>query len=97
MALPVVQLERHERHTTLAQLPRQVADLTTVEKQLAGPHRLVFLAFPLVVGGMWVFCSPASPRSPFAYPSRSWTLPARIDLTSVPVSARPASTFSRMW
>src|SRR6266566_6579387 len=45
---------------------------------------------------MWAPISQASSRSIRAYELASWTLPARIDLISVPVRTRPASNVSSM-
>ena len=77
--------------------PEQLVDLGAVEQQLAGPLRLVVVA---VAAARTARCGrrSATPRRARCARRRrrGSTLPARIDLISVPVRTRPASNVSSM-
>ena len=77
-------------------LAEELVDLAPVEEQLAVPLRLVVLAVALLARRDVRADQPRLARLDAREASARFTLPARIDLISVPVSTRPASNVSSM-
>lgn len=90
-----INLQRNQGVSLLLGGAQQLVDFLAVKEQFPGSRRVRRIE-PVAVRKRLtcMLCTNASPSRIVANASEMFTLPARIDLISVPVSTRPASIVS---